>query len=379
MIIFKLSKIFSCSTKRIVHRLVSSDGKNHIRSSSCHNCTQQSISRYNFHIDLNSRIRSKGIVHHGFQNSALVTTAQDPNRNYFFIILLIDITNRIIVNVESCRKCFDLMPHFREEVRFVFFRFCICAGNYQIIDIQFRFTHIQNRSTERSNIVFKCCKLFRNLVRLFYKSLQLLRKSLRRRNLIGFLSRISNHFIYNLVEAFGFQIHSFHHFRIYLINIVIAVLIRRCSGIYQKFPVNLIQTINRIFQFFQQNTGTAQCSFQTNGMCSFCKINFIRISICICESQIVPVILIFEGNLFHFFKWDFSIDIYRSGRYTAAGIILSSLNSNIVITVLRNRKLPFDPLACTAPCFSAYIIQNCIRHTVWLSVRRRFVIFRIQR
>ena len=140
---------------------------------------------------------------------------------------------------------------------------CIDATDYEIIHIQLGCTHIKRCRTKCCNIIFKSRKLQRNLIRILHETFQLLCNGLRCCDIIRFLSTVCYHLIYNLIQTFGFQIHSFYYFRINLLNIIISVFVRLHTCINQQFTVNLVQSVYGIFQFFQNGTHTSKCCFKS--------------------------------------------------------------------------------------------------------------------
>ena len=113
-------------------------------------------------------------------------------------------------------------------------------------------------------------------------------------------------------------------------------------------------------------------------MASLGQINIIRIPFLISKLHIFPVIAVAEGYFLQFLEQYFAVYVYRSVRDASSCIILTSLDHNIVITILRHFKIPFNPLSRASPCLAAHIVQNRGRHAVRLRCRGRPVILRIE-
>ena len=99
--VIKLSQILRRITECIVDGLVSTDGKNYVRSASCHYGIQHSRGIYYLDIDLDACIGCEGIIDHGLQDGTLITSCQNPYLNDLLIgILIIYIADRIVVYEE---------------------------------------------------------------------------------------------------------------------------------------------------------------------------------------------------------------------------------------------------------------------------------------
>ena len=141
--VIKLRNILCCPSQCIVNRLVRTDRKNNIRSSSRQYCIQKCCRIHNLHIDLHAAFRSKGIIHHGFQDCSLITSGEDPYLNDLIIpTFIVYITHRIIINKEGCKEGLCLMPELRKYICLILLGCNPRAGNHQIINIELCFAHI---------------------------------------------------------------------------------------------------------------------------------------------------------------------------------------------------------------------------------------------
>ena len=271
------------------------------------------------------------------------------------------------------------MPELCKSPRFIFRRSGIRSAHDNIINIQIRLAHIQRCRSQRRDVVLKGCELQRDFIGLFIETLQLLGNRLGSGDLVSLLSAVCHHVIHDLIQSLGFQIHRLHDFRIVQINLIVSVLIRICSGIHQYLSVDLVQPVGGILQLLKYRSKAAQCCLHAKRVASLGQINIIRIPFLISKLHIFPVIAVAERYFFQFLEQYFAVYVYRSVRDASSCIILTSLDHNIVITILRHFKIPLNPLSRTSPRFSAYIVQDCSRHAIRLCCRGRPVILCIER
>ena len=271
------------------------------------------------------------------------------------------------------------MPQFRGCIRLFLLRLDINAADYQIINVEFGLAQVQRCCSQSSNIVLKCCKLQRNLLRLLTETLKLLCHCLRRCDPVGFLSAVRHHVIHELEKSLGLQIHRLYDLGIASLDIVISVLVGSRARVYQNLPVNLVEPEGRILQFLKDASDAAQSSLQPDSVHALGQIEIVRRALFICQIQVIPVVAVGKGDRLQLLKRNLTVYVNASAGHNATRIILASLYHDIVVSVLRHFKIPLDPLSGASPCLAAHIVQHSFRHAVWLGSRRRPVVFCIER
>ena len=249
------------------------------------------------------------------------------------------------------------MPCGSKETCLYFLRCHTGSGHFNIVYIQFGFGQLQDRSTERCDVILECDELQRDLLRFLYKSLQLLRDRLCRSNTVCLLAAVCHHLVYQFVQALGFDIHRLNDLRIGRIDLVITILIRAGAGIYQDLSVDLVQTERGALQLGKDLALRTKGRFQAQCMFAFGQINIIRNIVGIRQILAFPVVIIVKGDLAKFFERYLPVDQDRSGRNFASRIILTRLDHKIIITVCRHFEFPFNPHTVCTPCITADIIQ----------------------
>ncbi len=378
LIIRKLRQILRRISQRIVHGLVRSHGKHHIGALARHHGVQQGIGADDLHIHLHAGLGSKGVVHHGLQDGSLIPSRHHPYLHHF-VLVVVHVTHRVIIDHIGCRKGLDLMPYLGKYSRLVLFRFGISAGDYQIVYIQLGYAQVQSGSAQSRDIVLEGYKLYGNFVRALRKSFQLLGQRLGGGDMLRLLSRQIHHVVHDLVETLGLQRHGLDDLRVHVLNIVVSIFVRRRARIDQYSPIHLVQPIGGILQTLQNGSQPAKRHLQPQGMVSLRQVEPVRISLLIGKGHAVPVIVILKGDLFHLLERNLTVYVQTSAGDAASGIILAALYGKIIKTVLRNLHIPFNPLPRAAPRISPHIVQKSLGNTVGLGVGRRPIIFRIQR
>ena len=98
---FKLGNVFGCMSECIVDRLIGTDGKNDVGTSSCKNRIQECVGIDDLHIDLDSGLGSEGIIYHRLKDGTLVTSGGNPYLNGIFAACsFINVTYGIVVDYE---------------------------------------------------------------------------------------------------------------------------------------------------------------------------------------------------------------------------------------------------------------------------------------
>ena len=372
--ILKLRDILRRITKSVVYGLIRSHGQYHVGASPCQHRVQQRSCVNDFHVDLHSGVRSKAVVHHGFQNGALVPSGKHPHLDDFFL-LVINVAHGIVVHYKGSHKRLNLMPELCKEIRPVLFRLRRGAAYHQIIHVQLGLAQVQGSSSQGGDVILKGSKFQGNLLRLFTEALQLLGNRLGRGNLVCLLSAVRHHVVHYLVQSLGLQLHCLYNFRIVPVNVVVSVLVGVGSRVYQHLSVYLVQPVGGILQLLQNGSHTSQSGLQPDGMCSRCQIKIIGSPLFVRQGQAIPVVAVVKGDFLHLGKRDFSVNINASAGNASSGIVLTSLYHNVVIAVLRNFKIPFYPLPRASPGLSAHIIENRGRYAVGLGSRGGSVVF----
>ncbi|GFI64840.1 hypothetical protein IMSAG185_00432 [Lachnospiraceae bacterium] len=201
LIIRKLCDVLRRVTKRVVHGLIRAHGEHHIGAPACQHCVQQRIRSHDFHVDLDSRVGGKAVVHHGFQDCALIPSGENPYLYHLAAVLLVVyVSHCVIVHREGCDEGLDLVPQLLEDIGLLLLRLRAGAADHQIVHIQLGLAHVQGSSSQSGNVILKGSKFQCDLVRFFAETLQLLRHRLRRGNLVCLLSAVGHHLIHDLEE-----------------------------------------------------------------------------------------------------------------------------------------------------------------------------------
>ena len=378
--VIKLREILDRISQRVVHRLIRAHREHYVRTSPRHDRVHQRTGIDHFDVDLDTALRGKGIIHHGLQDRTLVTSGQNPYLDNFLAgAFRVDITYRIVINHKGCPKRFHLMQQLCSHICLLLLRLGIDTADYQIVDVEFGLTQVQCRRSQSRYIVLKCHKLQSDLLRLLAETLQLLRHCLGGGDAVRLLSAVCHHIVHEFEQSLGFEIHRLYDLGIASLDIVVPVLVRVRTRVYQHLSVNLVQSESGILQLLENGSDTAQCRLQSDGMDTLGQIDIVRCTVLIGKFQIIPVVAVGKRDLLELLERDLAVYVYTSAGHNAPRIILAPLHHDVVEPVLRHFELPLDPLSGTSPRLTAHIVQHGVHHTVRLGCRGRPVILGIKR